>query len=86
MEREPDMAKAKLSPPKGAAELLDMYYNDMRSHMLEVAAAFDRLERAKGFEKISGDKRLELLRKAAKLIAGSESEKAEKFQLLMSEK
>lgn len=80
------MLKTKLSPPMDAAALLDMYYNDMRSHLLEVAAAFDRLARAKGFNKIEKDKRLGVLRECALLIAGDEGEKAEKFQWLMSEK
>ena len=40
-----DLKRNPLGSPKGAAELLDMYFLDMRSALLEVAATLDRIER-----------------------------------------
>ena len=36
----------KLPCPKSGAELLDMYYLEIRCNLLEAAATFDRLERS----------------------------------------
>lgn len=49
--------------PKPAKDLLDMYYLDMRMHLLEVAALFDRLDRSGGVS----DPRLAQLRTLAVL-------------------
>ena len=49
------------APPKSGAELLDMYYLDLRSHLLEIAAGLDRIERTGG----AADPRLARLRRAA---------------------
>jgi len=64
-----------LRPPKTGDELLDMQYLDMRSHLLEVAAAFDRIERAGG----SRDPRLAQLRRAGRIALGAEGERARRF-------
>ncbi len=47
-----------LDVPKTSKELLDMYFLDMRSALLETAAALDRIERAEGGVNIFGDLRL----------------------------
>ncbi len=61
--------------PKSGSELLDMYYHDLRSHLLEVAAAFDRVERAGG----GLDSRLERLRQVARLAVDDQPRRAERF-------
>lgn len=53
--------------PKSGTELLDMYYLDLRSHLLEVAAGLDRIDRAGG----AADPRLARLRQAAAIAADS---------------
>jgi hypothetical protein len=75
---------AKLRSGKSAGELLDMYFLDARMHLLETAAALDRLERARGFEQVRGDPRLKKLVEAARLIADGKPERAERFQRLFS--
>lgn len=61
-----------LAPVKSPEELLDLYYDDLRSHLLEVAAAFDRIERAGACD----DPRLALLRRIAILAVDGKPERA----------
>lgn len=57
--------------PKSGTELLDMYYLDLRSHLLEVAAGLDRIGRAGG----TADPRLARLRQAAAIATGPAPER-----------
>ena len=70
-----------LVPPKSAQELLDQYWADMRSHLLEVAAAFDRLDRAGGL----ADPRLHTLRRVARIAVDEQPERARRFLEELSE-
>jgi len=70
-----------LKSPKNAVELLDLYYHDMRSHLLEVAAAFDRIERAGEVD----DPRLSALRKVAKIAVDNQPDRAVRFLEALSE-
>lgn len=74
----------KLPSPKSAAELLDMFYLETRCHLLETAAAFDRLERAPGGAEVFADPRMLRLRRAATLLAESGSNRTERFLELFS--
>jgi len=65
----------KLQIPKNGDQLLEMEYLEMRSHLLEVAAAFDRIERAGG----TADPRLEALRQLGRLAVDDEENRAERF-------
>lgn len=65
----------KLHPPKTAAQLLDLYYEDMRSHLLEVAAGLDRIERAGGGD----DVRLHALREVAHIAVDTQPDRARRF-------
>ena len=69
-----------LSPPKSGDELIDMLYHDMRSHLLEVASAFDRIERAGGHS----DARLAQLRAAGDIAIGQPGDRARRFLELLS--
>ena len=60
-----------ITSPKSASEILDMVYLDLRNHLLEVAAAFDRIERAGGTD----DPRLDALRQAATTAVGPGQER-----------
>jgi hypothetical protein len=51
----------KLPCPMSATELLDRYYLDMRCHVLELASAFDRIERARDSQKALNDVRYKRL-------------------------
>ena len=67
--------------PKTPVELLDLYYHDMRSHLLEVAAAFDRIERVGTCK----DPRLQALRQAACIAMDDQPDRAVRFLELLSE-
>lgn len=73
------MLKTKLTPEK----LLDLYYHDLRSHLLETAACLDRLERAGGLPE--QDQRLQRLREAASVVLDDQPERARRFLEILSE-
>ena len=70
-----------LESPKTANELLDLYYADIRSHLLEVAAAFDRIERAGG----TADPRLDRLRVLAGLAVDDAPQRARRVLETLSD-
>ena len=67
------------STPSGlnGPALLDLYYHDVRSHLLEAAAAFDRFERA-GLDPAS-EPRLRKLRETAAIVCDLKPERAKRF-------
>jgi hypothetical protein len=64
-----------LAPPKTPEQLLDLYYHDMRSHLLEVAAAFDRIERGGACT----DERLARLRQIALIAVDDQPNRAQRL-------
>lgn len=71
-----------LKPVKSARELVDMYYHDLRSHLLEAAAAFDRIDRAGPLPE--DDHRLQELRAAAAIVLDSQPDRAQRFLIALS--
>ncbi|MDT8392145.1 MAG: hypothetical protein RRC34_16710 [Lentisphaeria bacterium] len=69
-----------LTPPKTADELLDMYYHDLRSYLLEVAAGFDRIERAGNTD----DHRLAKLRAIATIAVDDNPDRAARLLTTLS--
>ncbi len=65
----------KLHPPMTGDELVEKEYLQMRSHLLEVAAAFDRIDRVGG----SDDPRLKRLRRVAQIAVAEEGDRARRF-------
>lgn len=63
-------------------EILDREFLEIRAKLLEVAASFDRIERADG--DVTGDPRSGLFREAIGILQGDSTEKAEQLQLLFS--
>ncbi len=74
-----------LVPPKSARELLDMYFLDARSALLETAAIFDRIDRAEDRDALEDDQRLTLLRQACNLLSSPDPGRAEAFLKMFSE-
>jgi len=70
---------------KTAAELLDMYFLNMRSALLETAAALDRIQRGPGAPEALNDPRLRKLRAACDILKEPDPGRAERFLLLFSE-
>jgi len=75
----------RLPCPKNANELLDMYFLDMRSALLEVAASLDRIQRAPGGEKVMEDDRLKKILHSLEILKEKSPGRAERFLLLFSE-
>ncbi len=75
-----------LGSPRNAKELLDMYFLDLRCHLLETAAAFDRIQRAEGGEEVLKDERVEKLRLSLEVLKSPAADRAEKFLELFSVK
>ena len=65
-----------------AAEVLSREFLEIRAKILEVAAAFDRLERAAG--DVSDDPRIARLHEALKVVGEPQGDRAEQVQLVFS--
>ena len=74
-----------LGSAKSAKQLLDMYFLDVRSALLETAAAFDRIERAEGGAEIYKDPRFINLKQACDIIKNGKHNRAEQFLTLFSD-
>ena len=68
--------------PLTAAEVLSREFLEIRAQILEVAAAFDRLERAAG--DVSNDPRIARLHEALKVVGEPQGDRAEQVQLVFS--
>ena len=77
--------KSALASPKSAKELLDMYFLDIRSALLESAAALDRVERAEGGSEIFDDPRLKNIKEACDIVKDGKHNRAEQFLQLFSD-
>lgn len=68
--------------PLTAAEVLSREFLEIRAKILEIAAAFDRLERSAG--DVSDDPRIARLHEALKVVSEPQGERAEQVQLVFS--
>lgn len=68
--------------PLDAPEVLNREFLEIRARLLQVAAALDRLDRASG--DVSNDARLAGIRRSLDVLAGRESGRAEKIQMIFS--
>lgn len=68
---------------KSGPELFALYYHDVRSHLLEAAAAFDRFDKAG----VTTEKepRLLKLREIAAIVCDSKPERAKRFLEALSD-
>jgi hypothetical protein len=72
--------KSGLRPVKSRAELIDMYYLDIRSALLEAAAFFDRLDGADdGSSVTDGDERVARLRELCGMVASERGERVRRI-------
>jgi hypothetical protein len=67
--------------PLPAREALDRYFLEIRSKLLDLAAALDRIDRGGG---LPADPRLEQVRQALAVLQGAEAGRAERVQQLFS--
>lgn len=68
--------------PMTAPQILDREYLEVRAKILELAAAFDRLDRGRG--DVAGDPRLALIHEALNVLRSDEDDRAEQVQLIFS--
>jgi hypothetical protein len=76
---------SKLRPPFTASKLLDMYFFEARSHLLEAAAALDRIERAPDGPAAMADPRITQLLAACDILKNRTGNRAEQFLQLFSD-
>ena len=68
--------------PLTASEVLDREFLVVRAKILELAASFDRLERASG--SVDGDPRMSLVAEALQVLQDMAPDRAEQVQLIFS--
>jgi hypothetical protein len=68
-----------------AAAVLERHYLELRCTLLDMAAAFDRMERAGEFAAIASDPRLVKLHEGLKILQSSGDDRAERIQMLFSD-
>lgn len=71
-----------MSIPMTAGEVLNREFLEMRAKMLELAASFDRLDRAAG--SVDDDARMQKLRKSLAILNQAEPGRAAELQQLFS--
>jgi hypothetical protein len=75
-------------PPSPPEKILDLYFLDARSKLIEIAAFLDRIERARVAHPsyhTQSDYRLDSFKKALAAIAGEVPEKAKAVQMIFSD-
>lgn len=76
----PEKPKTGLAPGKTGAQILDMYYLEARSHLLETAAILDRIQRAAAQSGQSGevmkDPRIKRLFRICDILSRPETDRA----------
>ena len=81
----PSATRAGLASPRRAKELLDLSFLDVRCHLLETAAALDRIERAEGSVEIARDPRMKKIQLALEILRSGGADRAERFLTLFSD-
>jgi hypothetical protein len=70
--------------PKPAAQTLERCFLEIRSRLLDLAAALDRIDRGAGREDLAEDTRMRAIQLALKVLARSQPDRAEQIQHLFS--
>lgn len=71
-----------MTVPVDAPELLDREFLEVRAKLLQIAATFDRMDRADG--SVADDPRMQKLHQALELLLSAAPDRAEQIQLLFS--
>lgn len=74
-----------LTCPKSASELLDMYFLDLRCHLLEASSCLDRVERGEGGAGAMNDARMHQVMEALEMMRKPGTERAKRFLEIFSE-
>jgi hypothetical protein len=71
---------------QSASQTLDRHFLEIRCGLLDLAAALDRVARSDGGDALTGDPRLELIRRGIKVLDSDGTDRAERIQLLFSDR
>lgn len=77
-----------MTPPYrtlSASELLDLYFIENRSRLLDIASFLDRIDRHEGAEQARGDFRYKAFTKALELLENSEGNRTTAIQMAFSD-
>jgi len=74
-----------MTTTQSADEILDRTYLEMRARVLELAAAFDRIDRADQDGHTTDDPRMQKLLHAVALLTEPGEDRAEKVQMIFSD-
>ena len=78
------MSASPIPSPKTGRALVDEYFIENRTRVLEVAAFLDRLDRS-GDDRRDRDFRIRALREALVVLAGDGASRVERIQMLFSD-
>ena len=70
--------------PLPAAKALDAYFLEVRSKLLDLAAALDRIGRGRDAAQVDDDPRLEKIRRALEVLHDRSGGRAERIQQIFS--
>lgn len=68
-----------------ASDVLDRFFLEMRCKVVDLAAAFDRIDRAAGSAELVEDERLGQLREAVTALLELRADRAERVQMIFSD-
>ena len=78
------MTQTTLRPPKNGRALVDEYFIENRTRLLDIAAYLDRLDRA-GDGEAEGDFRMRAFREALRVLDSGAYPRTEQVQLIFSD-
>ena len=78
------MARSTLPPPQPARQLIDEYFIENRTRVLDIAAFLDRLDRAEG-DGAERDFRMRAFREALSALCDAHPDRTERIQMLLSD-
>lgn len=76
--------RKELKPAKSSMELVDMYYLEARSHLIETAAILDRIERARQGDQAMQSQKIQDLYQACEILTQNGTPRTEKLLLHLS--
>lgn len=74
-----------MSGEKTGEEILERHYLEMRARLLDLGAAFDRIDRGEAHADLASDPRMEKLRAGLQIVLSPAPGRAERIQLLFSD-
>lgn len=79
------MNEKNASCPMDYASIVTEYFAENRNHLLELAAFFDRLERARGGAPAEEDFRIHALKQAAEVLTQAGPQRVKRMAILLSD-